>query len=84
MFVEIITPEKTLFSGDVRLIQVPGSKTPFVMLEHHAPIISLLDKGFIKIIRKDDKEEYFEIAGGFVENKKNKIVALVELPEQAQ
>lgn len=84
MLVEIVTPEKTVFSGDVRSIQVPGSKSPFVMLEHHAPIISLLSEGFIKIVKRDGNEEYFQISSGFVENKKNRIVALVDIKKQAE
>lgn len=79
MFLEIITPEMLLFSGEVRLVEVPGSNGPFVMLNRHAPILSLLEKGTLRIIEESGRERNFEINGGVVENKENKIVALVQL-----
>jgi F-type H+-transporting ATPase subunit epsilon len=79
MFVEIISPEKKLFAGEVKLIRVPGSKGSFEILDNHAPIISSLDKGSIKIIDVDDRISVFEVAGGILENKANKVVVLVEL-----
>ncbi len=78
MLVEIISPEKKLFTGEVKLIQVPGSKGSFEILNNHAPIISSLDKGTIKVIDMNDKITFFEISGGVVENKANKVVVLVE------
>lgn len=80
MFLEIITPEMLLFSGEVRLVEVPGSKGPFVMLNRHAPILSLLTRGTLRIIEESGRERNFEITGGVVENMENKIVALVQLP----
>ena len=80
MFLEIITPEKLLFSGEVRLVEVPGSKGPFVMLNKHAPTLSLLVKGTLRLIEENGRERSFEISGGVVENQENKIVALVNLP----
>lgn len=80
MFLEIITPDKLLFSGEVRLVEVPGSKGPFVMLNRHAPILSLLTKGILRIIEESGRERNIEITGGVVENKENKITALVQLP----
>jgi F-type H+-transporting ATPase subunit epsilon len=78
MFLEIITPDKKVFSGDVKLVQVPGSKGAFEILKNHAPIISTLDKGTIKVVDLSDKEQFFEITGGVIENKTNKIIVLVE------
>lgn len=69
-----------LFSGEVRLVEVPGSKGPFVMLNRHAPILSLLTRGTLRIIEESGRERNFEITGGVVENMENKIVALVQLP----
>ncbi len=78
MHLEIITPDKKIFEGEVKLIQLPGSKGGFEMLKNHAPIISTLEKGTIKILDENDKEQFFNIDGGVIENKSNKIIVLVE------
>ncbi len=78
MYLEIITPEKKLYQGDISLIQVPGSKGSFEILNNHAPIISTLDAGMIKLEDKYGKTEYFEIDGGVIEAKFNKIIVLAE------
>lgn len=78
MYLEIITPDKKIFEGEVKLIQLPGSKGAFEILKNHAPIISTLDKGTIKIQDKNGKEQLFEVDGGVIENKVNKIIVLVE------
>jgi F-type H+-transporting ATPase subunit epsilon len=82
MQIEIVTPEVTLFSGEVKLVEVPGSKSPFVMLKNHAPIISLLQKGILRIVEESGRERIFEIDGGVVENNHNKLIALVEITKQ--
>lgn len=78
MYLEIITPDKKIFEGEVKLIQLPGSKGAFEILKNHAPIVSTLDKGTIKIQDKNGKEKLFEVDGGVIENKVNKIIVLVE------
>ena len=78
MFLEIITPDKSIFEGEVKLVRVPGSKGDFELLKNHAPIISTLEKGTIKVIDDNDKEQFFEIGGGVIGNKANKIILLVE------
>ena len=78
MYLEIITPDKKVFEGEVKLIQLPGSKGGFEILKNHAPIISTLGKGIIKIQDEDNNEQSFEVDGGIVENKANKIIVLVE------
>ncbi len=78
MHLEIITPNKKIFDGEVMLIQVPGSKGSFEMLENHAPIISTLEKGTIKVRDMNGKELFFEIVSGIVENKANRVIVLVE------
>lgn len=78
MLLEIITPDKKVFSGEVKLVQVPGSKGAFEILKNHAPIISTLEKGTIKVIDLEDKEQFFEVNGGVIENKGNKIIVLAE------
>jgi len=78
MFLEIITPDKKIFNGNVKLIQLPGSKGNFEILKNHAPIISTLDKGIIKVIEENGKEHFFKVDGGVIENKANKIIVLIE------
>ena len=78
MHLEIITPDKKVFEGEVSLIQLPGSKGAFEILYNHAPIISTLEKGTIRFKEKNGKEQSFEVDGGVIENKANKIIVLVE------
>ena len=79
MFIEIITVEKKLYSGEIQLVQVPGSKGSFEILKNHAPIISTLDKGRIKVLDTEGKQEFFEINSGVIEAANNKIVVLAEM-----
>jgi F-type H+-transporting ATPase subunit epsilon len=78
--VEIVTPDTTIFTGDqVRLIQLPGIDGSFEVLNNHAPLISVLGKGKIKIINKDDQDAlFFDVKGGVIEVLNNKILVLAE------
>ena len=71
-----------LFSGEVKLAEMPGKMGPFVMLKNHAPILSLLEKGTVRIVEESGRERTFDVSGGVVENLYNKIVALVELQKE--
>ena len=78
MQLEIITPDITLFAGEVNLIQVPGIDGSLEMLNNHAPIISILKQGKVKIIDKDKNQQFFDINGGVIEVHKNKVILLAE------
>lgn len=80
MKVEIITPDSVVFTGDqVQLIQLPGIDGSFEVLNNHAPLISVLSKGKIKVLNKGDKEElFFDIKGGVIEVLNNKVLVLAE------
>ncbi|MEI6681019.1 MAG: F0F1 ATP synthase subunit epsilon [Bacteroidota bacterium] len=80
MKVEIITPDSTIFTGDnVGLIQLPGIDGSFEVLNNHAPLISVLQKGRIKVVNKGEKtEQFFDIKGGVIEVLNNKILVLAE------
>ena len=78
MKLEIITPDKKVYSGQVKLVQLPGITGLFEILNNHAPIISTLVKGKIKIEEENGQMLYFEVDGGIVENKDNKIIVLAE------
>ncbi len=82
MHLEIITPEKILYTHEVKLVKVPGAMGSFEILNNHAPIISSLDKGTIKIIDADAQTLYYSITGGVVECKANKIAVLAHSGEQ--
>ena len=78
MFLEIITPDKKLFSGEVKSIVLPGSDGKFGILNHHAPIISSLKKGTLKVVDTTETTQYFEIKGGVVEMLNNNVIVLAE------
>ena len=78
MLLEIIAPDQKLYSGEVDLVQVPGSKGSFEILKNHAPIISTLDQGRIKIVDQKGTTTFFEVDGGVIEAKNNKIIVLAE------
>ena len=79
MNLEILTPEKTLYKGEIESIQVPGSKGSFTVLHNHAAIISTLTKGKIIFESKQSKDEVIEIEGGIIEVKKNNIIVLADI-----
>ena len=79
MNLEILTPEKKLFSGEVYGVQMPGISGSFEVLEKHAPLVSALKAGRIKVLKdKQNHFSFFDIAGGFVEVLNNKVTVLVE------
>ncbi len=78
LYIEIITPEKTFFSGSALSVSLPGSLSPFQVLPKHAPIVSSLDAGVVKVGEVSGKELLFAIAGGFVDVKSNNVSILVE------
>lgn len=78
MTLEILTPDNTVFQGEVKSVTVPGTMGSFEVLKDHAPIISTLEDGKV-IIRSGVKdEEIFFITGGVVEVLNNKIIVLAE------
>ena len=79
MKIEILTPEKKLFSGDAYGIQLPGISGSFEVLEKHAPMVSALGKGVVKILLdKSGKTNSYSINSGFVEVLDNQVSVLVE------
>lgn len=92
MHLEIVSPEATLFSGEVDSVIVPGTAGAFQMLNNHAPIVSTLKEGIVKISGKMDLDEsvkdkfekedanttLFEISSGTVEMRNNKLILLAD------
>jgi F-type H+-transporting ATPase subunit epsilon len=79
---EIITPERVLFSGDVLSLSAPGVEGGFQVLFSHAPLLSALEVGAIKVIPKEGKEVIFSTSGGFLEVRQNLVVVLAETAER--
>jgi len=78
MNAEILTPEEKLFDGEVELVQVPGTSGSFEIMKNHAPIISTLTAGNIKIVKSIGGVDFFKITKGVVEVKNNNIIILAE------
>ncbi|MBN2668079.1 MAG: ATP synthase F1 subunit epsilon [Bacteroidales bacterium] len=78
MILDILTPEKSIFSGEIKLIKVPGTNGSFEVMENHAPIISSLDKGELKITPTDGADILYQIEGGVIEVNNNKAIVLIE------
>jgi F-type H+-transporting ATPase subunit epsilon len=78
MKIEIITPDKKVFAGEIKSVRVPGKKGSFQVLKDHAPIISTLDGGPVRMVDQEDKEIIYEITGGVIEVKANKIILLAD------
>lgn len=76
MTIEIINPDETIFSGEADLVQLPGKDGSFEILNNHAPLISVLKEGKIKVIDKSKNTQFFEIKGGVIEVLRNKILIL--------
>ena len=78
MKIEIITPDRKVFEGDIKSVRVPGKKGSFQVLKDHAPIISTLDNGLVIIVDQAGNELKYKISGGVIEVKMNKIFLLTE------
>jgi F-type H+-transporting ATPase subunit epsilon len=82
MTLEILTPEKKIFSGDVHGVQLPGISGSFEVLDKHASIVSALKGGKLKILKDKTATISYTIQSGFVEVLNNKATVLVEGAEE--
>lgn len=78
---EIVTPQKVLYSGNVTSVTLPGSLSPFQVLFNHAAIVSSLDTGIVKIVDENSQTNYYAVSPGFTEVHSNKIAILVDKAE---
>lgn len=78
MLLEILTPEKKIFSGDVYGVQLPGIGGSFEILEKHAPMVSALKAGQMKVLNSKTSSASYTIKSGFVEVINNKATVLAE------
>ena len=79
---EIVTPEKMIFSDEVNVVLAWGVEGQLGILPHHAPLMTMLQPGDL-VIRKGTEEEYLTISGGFLEVRPDKVVILADACERA-
>jgi F-type H+-transporting ATPase subunit epsilon len=77
MYLEILTPEKKIFEGNVTIATFPGADGSFQIMDNHAPLISLLKEGVVEYKSKEASQT-LNITGGVVEVLKNKVVLLAD------
>ena len=77
MILEIISPDKTIFSGEVTSVKLPGKDGYFEVLNNHAPMVAILKSGQIRIVKENGEKEHFDTEDGFIEVKNNKAIVLV-------
>lgn len=77
MYLEILTPEKKIFEGNVAAATFPGADGSFQVLDNHAPLISLLKEGVVEYKSKEASQR-LTITGGVVEVLKNKVILLAD------
>jgi F-type H+-transporting ATPase subunit epsilon len=82
LHLEIVTPEKLAYQGEVDSVQLPGSEGELGVLPHHAPLISTLGAGELRL-RKGGEDEYFAIVGGFLQVLPDKVVVMAETADMA-
>lgn len=78
MKVKITKPDATLYEGEAKLLQLPGTGGLFEILNNHAPIISSMGKGVLRLVDPEGAEKCFDIRGGVVKGQKNDILILVQ------
>ncbi len=83
MNLEILTPDKKIFSGEVYGVQLPGIAGMFEVLEKHAPLVSALKEGKLKILKDKNSTSLYNIQSGFVEVLNNTTTVLVEGAKEA-
>jgi F-type H+-transporting ATPase subunit epsilon len=82
LLLEIVTPERLAYSDTVDSVQLPGVEGELGVLPHHAPLVSMLGVGELRI-RKGGAEESFAIVGGFLQVRPDKVVVMAETADMA-
>lgn len=73
----VLSPEKEIFSGDVKSVQVPGTDGSFQLLDGHAAIVASLKPGMVNVVKNNGEKLAFDVTGGFVECLNNEVSLLV-------
>src|SRR5687767_2002639 len=82
LLLEIVTPERQVFSEEVDSVVCPGIEGELGVLPHHAPLLTTLGVGELRI-RRGGTEEFFAIAGGFLQVRPDKVVVMAETADMA-
>ena len=82
LHLEIVTQERRLYSDDVDMVIAPGSEGELGILPHHAPLLTTLKEGALRV-KKAGAEEYFSIGGGFMEVQPDHVIVLADVAEYA-
>lgn len=78
MKVEIITPDRSLFNGEAKAVSMPGIDGDLGILDNHAPLITALKAGDVKVTTPDGSDKLFTLKGGTAEVLNNKVLILAE------
>lgn len=78
LYLKIVSPEKTVFSGEILSVTLPGKLGSFTILPQHAPVVSSLKSGKLMYISKDGKENTQDVEGGFVEMSDNQVSVCID------
>src|SRR5258708_6791373 len=81
---DLVTPEKMLFSDQVRSVRAPGIEGSFGVLAHHAPLMTALAVGLVKVEHENGDLEYVATSGGFMEVRPDKVIILADTAERAE
>ena len=80
---EIVTPERIVYTNEVRMVVAPTIDGEIGILPLHAPLVSALDPGEIRVMHSGDKVEWFAIAGGYIQVHEDKVIILADQAEAA-
>lgn len=80
---ELVTPERVLLSSQVRSVRAPGIEGSFGVLANHAPLMTALAIGLVKVEHENGDLEYIATSGGFMEVNKDKVIILADTAERA-
>lgn len=81
---ELVTPERMLFSDQVQMVRAPGVEGSFGVLAHHAPMLTELTTGLIKLILSDGREAFIATSGGFLQVTREKVIILADTAELSE
>ncbi len=82
--VDIVSAEKALFSGEAKMVILPGSQGELGIMPQHAPLLTSLKPGVITLIMEDDSEEFLYVAGGMLEVQPDKVTVLADVAERGE
>ena len=82
MVISVLSPDKEIFTGEIQSVKVPGITGQFEILQNHAPIVSALTEGSVRIRKASGEDFTFQIHKGFIEVLSNEVSLLVQGVEE--